>query len=153
MRPEDPTRRAALLGLVVLPACVGAEDAPGGAPDQGSDAAICGPAPAPGTEALTLALADYPALREPGGAVVVERPDLLLNVVVVHTPEGCFRALWRICPHGACPVAYRPDDRDLRCPCHGSRFGENGALLMGPAERGLRAFPVTRAGETLTLYR
>jgi len=32
------------------------------------------------------------------------------------------------------------------CPCHGSRFDAEGKLLNGPAQRGLKAIPVTVEG-------
>ncbi len=37
------------------------------------------------------------------------------------------------CPHMGCTLKWNPQERSWDCPCHGSRFGESGALLDGPA--------------------
>jgi nitrite reductase/ring-hydroxylating ferredoxin subunit len=44
------------------------------------------------------------------------------------------------CPHLGCRID-RVDDGAIACPCHGSRFGLDGAVLRGPARRPLRALP------------
>jgi Rieske Fe-S protein len=71
----------------------------------------------------------------------------------MHTASGCFAAVWHICTHGDCHVAYVPGEALLECPCHGSRFGEDGRVLRGPATRPLQAFPVGRVGDSLWLHR
>ena len=42
------------------------------------------------------------------------------------------------CPHMGCALRYNAQERSWDCPCHGSRFGEDGALLDNPANGGLR---------------
>lgn len=37
------------------------------------------------------------------------------------------------CPHMGCALKYNARERTWDCPCHGSRFGEDGAVLDGPA--------------------
>ncbi len=37
------------------------------------------------------------------------------------------------CPHLGCALKYNPDEHSWDCPCHGSRFDENGRLLDNPA--------------------
>jgi cytochrome b6-f complex iron-sulfur subunit len=49
-----------------------------------------------------------------------------------------FRALSAVCTHLGCITRYRPDERIITCPCHGSRFGLDGEVLAGPAPRPLR---------------
>ena len=102
---------------------------------------------------VTVSLDDHPALREPGGSAVILDPSSLLDVVVIHRPDGCFCAVWSICTHGACQVEYRATTRDLECPCHGSRFDEQGRVLQGPATEPLRAFEVARDGDTILIRR
>ena len=49
--------------------------------------------------------------------------------------EG-FYCMSSVCTHLGC-VAEREDDGAFLCPCHGSRFEENGDVSAGPAPRGL----------------
>jgi len=37
------------------------------------------------------------------------------------------------CPHLGCALKYNPDEHSWDCPCHGSRFSENGELIDNPA--------------------
>lgn len=100
---------------------------------------VCGVEPGPGW--VELPLAEHPALVEVGGWEALSAPELLLDVNVAHVEAGCYVAAWRICPHGACYLSYEAPSRQFVCPCHGSRFGEDGSLLAGPATRGLATFP------------
>lgn len=43
-----------------------------------------------------------------------------------------------ICPHMGCTMSWNPADRTWDCPCHGSRFDEEGHLLAEPAARDMR---------------
>jgi cytochrome b6-f complex iron-sulfur subunit len=44
---------------------------------------------------------------------------------------GTIRALSSVCTHMGCTLAYRPEWRDLRCPCHGASFNLSGELANG----------------------
>jgi nitrite reductase/ring-hydroxylating ferredoxin subunit len=44
---------------------------------------------------------------------------------------GTIRALSSSCTHMGCTLRYRPDQRDLRCPCHGASFDLSGRLANG----------------------
>ena len=98
-------------------------------------------------------LADHPALGEVGGAEVVDVPEAYLHVVVAQVEPDRFVAVWAICSHGACAVSYFPDNRALDCPCHGSRFGEDGSVLRGPATRALASFPAIRVDDVVWVQR
>ncbi len=37
------------------------------------------------------------------------------------------------CPHMGCALKYNPQEHSWDCPCHGSRFGEDGSLIDNPA--------------------
>ena len=37
------------------------------------------------------------------------------------------------CPHLGCALKYNPSEHSWDCPCHGSRFDENGKVLNNPA--------------------
>ncbi|NOK21172.1 ubiquinol-cytochrome c reductase iron-sulfur subunit [Corallococcus carmarthensis] len=126
------------------------------APDAGPDPAACGDTGLPGTPEegwVEVALADHPTLREPGGHASIRVPDALLDVVVVHAADGCYRAVWRTCTHGDCAVAWDGALGMVECPCHGSRFGLDGSVLRGPASRPLTAFRTLRVDERLFIHR
>lgn len=42
------------------------------------------------------------------------------------------------CTHMGCALRWNPQERTWDCPCHGSRFGENGTVLENPAKRNKR---------------
>jgi nitrite reductase/ring-hydroxylating ferredoxin subunit len=44
---------------------------------------------------------------------------------------GTIRALSSVCTHMGCTLAYRPEWKDLRCPCHGASFNLSGYLANG----------------------
>jgi cytochrome b6-f complex iron-sulfur subunit len=125
-------------------------------PDAGSPGAACSGAPTPGSAAegwVEVRLDAHPALREPDGFAEVRVPQALLDVVVVHTAPGCYAALWRICTHGDCAVRWKPTEGVVECPCHGSRFAQDGRVLNGPATRPLSAFPAVRVGDSVFIHR
>ena len=41
------------------------------------------------------------------------------------------------CPHLGCRLVWNPYEKSWDCPCHGSRFAEDGALIDNPAQRKL----------------
>jgi Rieske Fe-S protein len=153
-KPPQPSRRQTLqsIGALLLPgAATGCGGGPSAQPDPPS---TCTAAPPPAAaDWFEVPLDRYPQLLTPGAAVAVRIPEALLDVLLIHTLEGCFLATWRICPHGACTVDYQSAARELRCPCHGSRFAEDGRLLEGPALRALVSFPAAQRGDSVWIHR
>jgi cytochrome b6-f complex iron-sulfur subunit len=47
--------------------------------------------------------------------------------------QGRLRALAITCPHLGCSYAFDDGKRHFVCPCHGSEFALDGAVLHGPA--------------------
>jgi cytochrome b6-f complex iron-sulfur subunit len=74
---------------------------------------------------------DYPPQSR---TVLPEIPALLIR-----SPDG-FRALSLVCPHLGCTV--QEQSGALACPCHGSRFDEDGNVTKRPAASPLRALRV-----------
>lgn len=70
------------------------------------------------------------------------RPQLALNgleaAVSLMTP------VTRRCPHMGCALKWNPQERSWDCPCHGSRFGEDGRLIDNPATDDKKNLKVTR---------
>ena len=73
------------------------------------------------------------------------RPQLALNaleaVVSLLTPTA------PRCPHMGCALKYNPQERSWDCPCHGSRFGEDGRLIDNPATDDKQTMPPKSNGE------
>ncbi|MDO9303423.1 MAG: Rieske 2Fe-2S domain-containing protein [Anaerolineales bacterium] len=55
---------------------------------------------------------------------------------VIYNRSGKIVAHSLICTHLGCTIAENGAEFD--CPCHGSRFDENGAVLAGPAQKPLQ---------------
>ena len=79
---------------------------------------------------------DNPYMAVFGPSRSVLRPQLAVNglesVLSLLTPTT------PRCPHMGCALKYNPQEHSWDCPCHGSRFGENGKLLDNPATDGKR---------------
>lgn len=80
---------------------------------------------------------DAPQL-EPGEAFTFEFPDQSMGIVFI-TQAGELRALSAECTHESCTVRWQ-DNRELFCPCHGSRFDDHGKVLNGPATEPLPVY-------------
>ena len=61
----------------------------------------------------------------------VWRPRLFSNAA--HSVAGLLTPTVPRCPHLGCALQYNAAEHSWDCPCHGSRFGEDGTLLDGPA--------------------
>ena len=79
--------------------------------------------------------ADFPA----GSVTPFEAGRFFL----VRQADGGFLALYRRCTHLGCAVPYDPASGQFVCPCHGSAFEQDGAVLNAPAPRALDRFPVS----------
>lgn len=64
-------------------------------------------------------------------------PDI--PAVLIHDENG-FSAMSLICTHLGCTVEQQANG--FSCPCHGSRFDQNGNSLRGPAKQALRILRV-----------
>jgi Rieske Fe-S protein len=63
------------------------------------------------------------------------------TLVIVRTGDTTFEVTSAVCTHRGCFVIY--NGTVLRCPCHGSRFSLDGAVVQGPAERPLKTYEAT----------
>ena len=51
--------------------------------------------------------------------------------------KGLFHKNGPRCSHMGCELVWNPEEKSWDCPCHGSRFTEEGTLLDNPAKRDL----------------
>lgn len=56
-------------------------------------------------------------------------------------------AVSRKCTHLGCIIQFREQERVFECPCHQSRFSEQGIVLNGPAKRNLGKYHVEKLNE------
>ena len=57
----------------------------------------------------------------------------LRKVAVHRDASGALHERSAYCTHLGCVVAWNGAERTWDCPCHGSRFGVDGAVVHGPA--------------------
>ena len=82
----------------------------------------------------------YQTLFDPNRTIL--RPQLAVNALeaAVHllTPTA------PRCPHMGCALKYNALEHTWDCPCHGSRFAEDGTVLDGPANGNITSEPKDR---------
>jgi glycine/D-amino acid oxidase-like deaminating enzyme/nitrite reductase/ring-hydroxylating ferredoxin subunit len=65
------------------------------------------------------------------------------KIAVCRDKQGVVHACSSVCTHLGCDVAWNNGEQTWDCPCHGSRFSPDGAVINGPAVSDLRKIPVT----------
>jgi Rieske Fe-S protein len=95
-------------------------------------------ASAPGTAAALAKTADVPV----GSGVIVN------GTVVTQPTAGVFKGFSTVCPHKGCDVS-KVENGTIDCPCHGSKFSLEGAVVHGPADKPLTAKAVSVQGDSI----
>lgn len=128
------SRRKFLGGLVASASVIG--------PWRGASVPAQGP-PAPDlNQVLPLRLADFPALAQEGGSVMLTYDGGTTVLYLIRGSGDAVYVLNPTCPHAGCTVdKYDRLSAETTCPCHGSSFAIDGALTGGPATEGLRPYP------------
>jgi Rieske Fe-S protein len=73
------------------------------------------------------------------------------DVLVAALKSGGWVAATANCTHKGCVVDWSQDVSEWQCPCHGSRFGTDGAVKEGPAESSLKQYKVSEEGDELVI--
>ena len=101
--------------------------------DPGSTPSPDNPDPGPPPGALVRAS----AVPVGGGVVLAGK-----GIVVTQPSQGTFRGFTSVCTHAGCSVG-SVSNREIICPCHGSRFSiVDGSVTHGPTRNGLAAIAV-----------
>ena len=64
------------------------------------------------------------------------------KVAVYKNADGQTNAYTAICPHLKCVLQWNGDEKTFDCPCHGSRFTNEGVVINGPALTDLKKFDI-----------
>jgi thiosulfate dehydrogenase [quinone] large subunit len=136
---DGPARRSATPALGAGTRSAGPTGSPDAAPTRGRKPGKTRPRRPAGTRI-------GPASAVPmGGAASFTDPSTGDPSLVVQPSPGRFLAFDAVCPHAGCAVSYQPGSRLFVCPCHGSEFnGRTGAVIVGPAPRGLSRIQVAK---------
>lgn len=72
---------------------------------------------------------EYASVFEPSRSIF--HPQLIINIF--ESLIGILTPTAPRCPHLGCALKYNKAEHSWDCPCHGSRFSENGQLIDNPA--------------------
>ncbi len=72
---------------------------------------------------------EYEEVFAPSRTIV--HPQLAINIF--ESVKGLITPTAPRCPHLGCSLKYNKQEHSWDCPCHGSRFKENGKLINNPA--------------------
>jgi cytochrome b6-f complex iron-sulfur subunit len=89
------------------------------------------------------------ALTAPNGVMMIRAKNLPMPIVVRNLPNTGLIALSTICTHKGCEVRVLPDA--FQCPCHGSEYRIDGAVIEGPASQPLQRFSVEETSEAVII--
>jgi cytochrome b6-f complex iron-sulfur subunit len=87
----------------------------------------------------------YAALKTVGGFAYKG------DIIIIRSTDTVYIALSKVCTHSQCTVTYNSSSKEIPCPCHGSKFNTEGAVLNGPAASPLKKYNVKLNGNILTI--
>ena len=73
--------------------------------------------------------------------IIVRNEALQYPICIYRFNNEEYSALWMQCSHQGAELQASGDF--LQCPAHGSEFNNKGQVTNGPADNGLRVFPIT----------
>jgi Rieske Fe-S protein len=137
-----PPRRAVIVGtglglaVTAVAGCSSNGDKPAA---SATSSATGGGKSAPAVAEKVLAkTSDVPV----GSGIIVD------DVVITQPAEGVFKGFSSVCPHRGCHVS-EVTEGNIVCPCHGSHFDLEGAVVTGPAREPLKSEPVSVQGDAI----
>ena len=100
---------------------------------------------------ITIPLTDYPELANVGRSLLGHSTGLGDDIILVRVDASTVSTTSAICTHLQCEVAFVPDAARLECPCHGSAFSLDGAVIEGPATTPIAKYPTSFDGNTVVI--
>jgi cytochrome b6-f complex iron-sulfur subunit len=70
---------------------------------------------------------------------------------VVSRRHGEFTALSAVCTHLGCTVAFQASENIFQCPCHGGKYGRDGAVIAGPPPQPLERLNIKVEDDKIVL--
>jgi Rieske Fe-S protein len=125
------------LAATALAACSTYGNKPEATAATSAPAETGAPGAPPPAAALTKT-ADVPV----GSGVIVD------DIVVTQPTAGVFKGFSTVCPHKGCDVS-KVENGTIDCPCHGSKFNLEGAVVNGPATSPLEPKAVSVQGDSI----
>lgn len=96
---------------------------------------------------LDLSLSANAELNRNGGYIYVN------DIIVARTQQGTLVAVSKTCTHASCDVTFVGGAQNrFTCPCHGSQFSPQGAVLQGPAISPLKQYQTQLNGNLLRVF-
>jgi Rieske Fe-S protein len=126
------------LAATALTACSTYGKKPEATATTSAPAKTSGASGAPTPAAVLTKTADVPV----GSGVIVD------GTVVTQPTAGVFKGFSTVCPHKGCDVS-KIENGTIDCPCHGSKFSLDGAVVQGPAKEPLEAKAVSVQGDSI----
>lgn len=99
---------------------------------------------------LDLSKPEYGALNTVGEAIKVARAGGEKPVIVRRDSTTQVSAFSSQCTHMGCEVPL-PSGNVITCPCHGSKYDQNGNLISGPAPKSLPHYSAVLDGNIITI--
>lgn len=97
---------------------------------------------------VDITVTGFTALQNVNGSVIVRVPGTATTfpaIIITRTSATQFFSVTSRCTHQGCAVGIF-NGTSLNCPCHGSRFSPQGAVLQGPAASPLQSYSTTFDG-------
>jgi cytochrome b6-f complex iron-sulfur subunit len=85
-----------------------------------------------------------------GKPMVVVKPRSAEAPVCISREGEGFSAVSMLCTHKGCELS--PAGQLLVCPCHGSEFTRQGAVLQPPANENLRQYRISTDNDFVTIH-
>ncbi|MDA2894435.1 Rieske (2Fe-2S) protein [Mycolicibacterium sp. BiH015] len=135
--PRKTVLAGAGIGLAAAAVAACSSGSESSAPETSADGSSAPKSSKPAGEALATT-AEVPV----GSGVIVG------EVVLTQAAAGDFKGFSAVCTHTGC-LLNEVADGTINCPCHGSKFSLDGAVVNGPASKPLEPVAIRVEGDSI----